>query len=104
MTWSLRIAKQDGTIPGEDYYACQTCKHNEVNPELPSRAQMPCNIPKIASSVSTLLTNVDVGSDGHMAAGEAILKCHGYECAEESGALSPEEDDLAQAMNDLAPE
>ena len=81
MTWSARIAKEDGTFPvntagGEDYQACQTCKHGQYDEDT---QQTPCRLPALSSCLGSLLTSVDVGSDGHMAPGEAILKCAGYE-------------------------
>ena len=77
MTWSARITRPDGTNPvregatAPDYAACQSCKH----------VQGQCNIAKIAHTIAPVLTSVDVGNDGHMASGEALLKCNGYEQA-----------------------
>ena len=90
MTWSARITRPDGTTPitthkesnVPDYQACQSCMHclnNHAtgNPQRPTVT--PCNLPKIASTIGSLLTSIDCGADGHMAGGEAILRCHGYE-------------------------
>jgi len=88
MTWSARITRMDGTTPTQegntvpDYQACQSClhclnDHETGNPHLPKVT--PCKLPSISSIVGSLLTSVDTGADGHMASGEAILKCNGYE-------------------------
>lgn len=88
MTWSARITRPDGTNPTQeggtapDYSACQSCKHGQY--DHPTEGQFhkqiqPCYLPKVASNVGSLLTSVDVGADGHMAGGEALLKCSGYE-------------------------
>lgn len=74
MTWSARITRPDGTNPTQegatapDYSACQSCSHIGA-----------CNITKVGNNVASILTSVDVGCDGHMAGGEALLKCSGYE-------------------------
>lgn len=75
MTWSARITRPDGTTPTQegatapDYAACQSCKHNTGA----------CQVAKIAHNVGPILTSIDVGCDGHMASGEALLKCNGYQ-------------------------
>lgn len=75
MTWSARITRPDGTNPtmegatAPDYAACQSCRYNTGA----------CNISKISHTIAPVLTSVDMGSDGHMASGEALLKCNGYE-------------------------
>lgn len=88
MTWSARITRPDGTNPTQegatnpDYSACQTCKHGNALVETghPWNKQInPCNISKVAHTIGPILTSVDIGADGHMAGGEALLKCSGYE-------------------------
>ena len=96
MTWSARITRADGTNPtqeganGPDYQACQSCRHGQNDFETgrqPWPKIRPCNIPNVTSGLGSILTSVDIGSDGHMACGEAILKCNGYE------AIPPKEED-----------
>lgn len=87
MTWSARITRPDGTNPiqegntAPDCNACQSCRHNQPIPVDGQHYKQinPCYLPKVASSVGNLLTSVDVDARGHMACGEALLKCGGYE-------------------------
>jgi len=79
MTWSARVTKQDGTIPEGQWSACNACKHNKPNPELVNKHHPPCQVAKIASSIGSILTSIDMGADGHMASGSADLKCSGFE-------------------------
>ncbi len=82
MTWSARVLKADGTLPeGKDIYtACQACAHSQKNAALPERASWcPCNVTKMAGNVGSMLTSIDIGADGHMAGGQADLKCYGFE-------------------------
>lgn len=87
MTWSARISKSDGSFPKtinseyEDYNACTSCKHGQYGWPTGGDVEqvVPCNIPNVSSCLGSILTSVDVGADGHMASGEAILKCNGYE-------------------------
>ena len=78
MTWNARITRTDGTNPtqegatAEDYAACQSCVHGGHYPPK-------CQVQNIANQVGTLLTCVDTMPDGHMAGGDALLKCAGYE-------------------------
>ncbi|WP_214173148.1 hypothetical protein [Geoanaerobacter pelophilus] len=78
MTWSAQVTRPDGTNPTtregsaySDYNACQSCQHTSF-----------CNIGKMAHTIGPILTSVDVGSDGHMASGTALLKCNGYQLKE----------------------
>ena len=77
MTWSARVSRADGSYPSticegqDDWSACQSCKHLG-----------PCNVDKMAVNIGPILTSIDVGSDEHMASGEALLKCNGYELNE----------------------
>jgi len=89
MTWSTQITRADGTNPTKegasvpDYCACTSCKHGQYDMKtLAGRTITPCNIPAVANTASGLLTAVDVGADGHMASGTALLKCNGYEAKE----------------------
>ncbi len=80
MTWSARVTRPDGSVPEGLYCACQACTHNQQNPALPGQASWnPCNVSKMANNVGPILTSIDVGADGHMAGGEALLKCNGFE-------------------------
>lgn len=91
MTWSARVTRQDGTNPTQegatapDYSACQSCKHGQCDHETggqPWPKIRPCFIANAAGSIGGILTSIDVGADGHMASGEALLKCNGYEAKE----------------------
>lgn len=66
MTWSASVFVEGV----EDGYSqpCRKCAHNSC-----------CNISSIADTIGPVLTSVDTGSDGHMASGEAVLKCNGFE-------------------------
>lgn len=79
MTWSIRISDKSGIFPENKWQACEVCKHRQKNPALPRLVYSPCNIPLVATHIGPLLTSVDVGADGHMAGGEALLKCFGFE-------------------------
>ena len=86
MTWNAKVTRTDGTNPTAegasepDYLACNSCEHGQLSVNLPSGMKTsPCGIPKVFSIVGYLLTSVDVGIDGHLAPGEAVLKCAGYE-------------------------
>jgi hypothetical protein len=82
------MTRADGTNPVQegqtapDYHACQSCKHGQhdfaTDGQFYKQIQ-PCYLPKVANSIGNILTSVDVGADGHMASGEALLKCNGYE-------------------------
>lgn len=73
MTWSSKITDKDGNTPEGKYQACEGCKHGQPWPP-------PCMIARAHGTiVGSSLTVIDVGVDGHMAGGEAILKCHGFE-------------------------
>lgn len=74
MTWGTQIVKADGTPSSTNYHVCADCKHGR--PDL-SLGRAPCLVS--AFQMGQLLTAVDVGRDGHMASGQAILMCNGYE-------------------------
>ncbi len=73
MTWSAVITDKDGNRSQEGFSICYDCKH----------ANGACNVAKIGHVVGTMLTVIDVGSDGHMASGRADLHCNGFECKTE---------------------
>lgn len=79
MTWSARITKVDGSVPEGKHNACEVCLHAQKNKALPERVWRPCNIPSIGNQLGGLLTSIDVGADGHMAGGNALLQCQGFE-------------------------
>lgn len=80
MTWSARVTKPDGSISEGLYCACQACLHSQKNSALPGQASWsPCNVSKMAGNVGSILTSIDVGADGHMAGGQADLRCNGFE-------------------------
>lgn len=85
MTWSARITRPDGTNPiqegatAPDYQACQSCQHGQYDFETDGKKIQPCYLPKASSGIGNVLTSIDTGADGHMASGEALLKCNGYQ-------------------------
>jgi len=87
MTWSARITRPDGMNPEnergvEDYSACMSCKHGDALVETGhawNKQINPCNVSKVAHTLAPIMTSVDIGADGHMAGGEALLRCSGYE-------------------------
>ena len=82
MTWSARVTMPDGTVPEGTWSACQACKHGQydfVTPKKELTQIVPCFVPKVAQNIGSLLTAVDVGADGHMASGNAELRCNGFE-------------------------
>ena len=89
MTWSVRVTLPDGTTPTKegaaapDYSACMSCKHGQHDHRTDSDTGyaniQPCYIPKAVNGIGNVLTSIDVGANGHMASGEALLKCNGYE-------------------------
>lgn len=93
MTWSAKVTRPDGTNPTQegatapDYNACQSCKHGQYDHETGSKTGskliQPCYLPKVANNIGSILTSVDVDAAGHMASGEALLKCNGYEPKDE---------------------
>ncbi len=59
-------------MPDGDYTACLSCEHGgKVWPP-------PCFINRAVGAVGNLLTSIDTGADGHMASGQADLRCNGY--------------------------
>lgn len=81
MTWGVTIvASEDETIA----HACSKCKHVTC-----------CYIVKAGPQLGSLLTSIDQGCDGHMAGGEAVLKCHGYEPVTETSEVEGSGEDSA---------
>jgi len=91
MTWSVRVTRPDGTVPTKegsqypDYHACQSCQHGQYDyatggANFPTIS--PCYSPKATGGIGSVLTSIDTGADGHMACGEALLKCSEYEAVE----------------------
>jgi hypothetical protein len=78
MTWSVRISDKEGSfrpVDGVDKYSvCQDCKHFSGDWAHPN-----CYLPLITTGLGQMLTGIDHGADGHVAPGEAIMKCSGFE-------------------------
>lgn len=72
MTWNVKIAAAKAADPEN---ACPTCKHGQY----PAAGPVPCNVMRIAPTIGYALTSIDVGADGHMVPGTAVLNCYGYE-------------------------
>ena len=81
MTWSVTIAKGDGTKSTKSQFVCGECKHGgDAIEGQPYRNGHPiCNVQAAATTLATLLTSIDVGADSHMAGGNMVLQCHGFE-------------------------
>ena len=81
MTWGVEIVKGDGTRPDGTFYGgtCRACKHGGSH----AGGHHVCNVSAVAQQIASLLTAIDVGADGHMAAGNAVLQCHGFEAKPE---------------------
>ena len=67
MSWTA--AEKDGN--GNPINCLSDCKHAET-----------CHIPKITGDIASLMSSVDVGTDGHMAVGTAHMHCNGFERVE----------------------
>jgi len=92
MTWSARVTDKDGNIPEGTWQACQKCKHGVTT--LEGRGyHPPCYIPGAASGIANVLTAIDFGADNHMASGEALLKCNGFEPIE-TAEVAPSSDTI----------
>ncbi len=91
MTWGVQIAKGDGTKSTQSSDVCGECRHGgDGMNDLPYRYGHPvCNVRAAASSIGYLLTAIDVGADSHMAAGNAVLCCHGFEPKQQTEASAP---------------
>ena len=78
MSWS----KQHEDSKGNSVNCLTDCKHGDT-----------CHIPKITGDIVSLMSSVDVGTDGHMAVGTAHLRCNGFERVEagesESASVTP---------------
>lgn len=69
MTWSVNVRDAGGKLPeGTLQNACEKCKHDQF-----------CNVRRVAWPIGNVLTSVDVGGNGHMASGTAVLQCYGFE-------------------------
>lgn len=81
MTWGARIAKGDGTLSTTSQYVCGECKHGGLEMEgMPYRnGHAVCNVQGAAAQLASVLTSIDVGADSHMAAGNLVLWCNGFE-------------------------
>jgi hypothetical protein len=77
MTWSVKVAAPGANIP-EGHSACLSCKHGQF----PRTGPQPCNVARLAYVLGYALTTIDVGADGHMASGTAVLNCDGYEAVD----------------------
>ena len=81
MTWGITIVKRDGTKSTKSQNVCGECKHGgNAIPGQPYRnGHEVCNVQAAAMAIGNLLTAIDVGADSHMAAGQAVLNCFGFE-------------------------
>jgi hypothetical protein len=70
MTWGAKVT----TAGGKDVQCYSDCKHYEG-----------CYVRRASHSVGNVLTSIDVGADGHMASGTAVLQCNGFEAKEVQG-------------------
>lgn len=89
MTWGVRIVSAHHPRDHEvnaSQFACRVCKHGgDEMPGQPYRNGHPiCNVQGAARSLAIVLTAVDVGADSHMASGNAVLECNGFEPSEAS--------------------
>jgi len=90
MTWGVRIVSahhpRDHAVNSAGQFACGACKHGGADmPGQPYRSgHAVCGVQGVAYAVSYVLTAVDVGADSHMASGNAVLECNGFEPKEES--------------------
>ena len=77
MTWGVQIVKADGTPSSKNYHVCTDCKHGVADLSI---GRAPCLVSVLGHwNIGALLTGVDVGRDGHMASGQAVMMCNGYE-------------------------
>lgn len=82
MSWTARVVSTKN--PDSYESACLTCKH-----------EGPCNIPRVTDNLGPLLSGVDVGRDGYMSIGDAVLKCNAHE-DKETVSESPATEDQAE--------
>ena len=79
MTWGAQIVRGDGTPSQKNQHVCPECRHGVPGPD----HRVPCSVTKLGAwAIGNVLTSVDVGADGHMASGTAVLKCNGFEALE----------------------
>ena len=89
MTWGVRIVSahhpRDHEV-NQPYNVCGQCRHggNEVPGQPYRNGHSVCNVQAAAATLGQLLTVIDVGADSHMASGNAVLECNGFEPKEES--------------------
>lgn len=69
----------------QPYNVCAQCRHggNEVPGQPYRNGHSVCNVQAAAATLGQLLTVIDVGADSHMASGNAVLECNGFEPKEE---------------------
>lgn len=81
MTWGVTITDGEGRVAVKSQHVCSECKHGGDAAEgLPYRNGHPvCNVQAAAQTLATLLTTIGVGADSHMAGGNMILNCYGFE-------------------------
>ncbi len=84
ITWSVYI-KAEGVPEGS--VACVVCTHS-----------LCCNITKLGPNMASMLTSVDIGSDGHMASGVAELHCAGFELPAEQDENVDGDPEAAEAV------
>ncbi len=76
-----------GSLDGNSgWNVCPDCVHSVYDQNLRTSY---CNIPKVDSSIASFLTSIDVGADGHMASGTAILQCRGFQARNAQGEMPP---------------
>ena len=88
MTWSVRIVSAHHPRDHElnkPWRVCSACKHggNEMPGQPYRNGHSVCNVQGAAATLGQLLTVIDVGADSHMASGNAVLECNGFEPKEE---------------------
>ena len=79
MTWTVNIVNAQ-----DESQNCVACKHSKKNEATEPGYIQPacCNIYAMMAQLGYLLTAIDIGADGHMAPGYAVLKCNGFELKE----------------------
>lgn len=80
MTWNVRIIKPGKLAEAAttvEANACTECKHGQPDPARHYNTR--CHIPGASWPIANMLTSIDVGSDGHIAGGNAVLECSGFE-------------------------
>ena len=75
MTWSAVITDKAGNRGKNNWNVCPECQHNAG-----------CLIPNVSSSLASIATSIDRGTDDHMRPGEMQMRCGGFEAKEETPA------------------